>query len=60
MKKRANVDHINELHAMWLDEAAKGLLQVAAVQTNDARESLLALQARRQRQWIQRRDLNQK
>jgi hypothetical protein len=32
---------------MWLDEAAKGLAQVAAGQTSDARKSLAALQKRR-------------
>jgi hypothetical protein len=58
MKKRADNGH--KLHAMWLNEAAKGLSQVAAGQTKDARESLLALQARRQLQRIERRDLNQK
>jgi hypothetical protein len=47
MKKRTDMDNINEFHAMWLNEAAKGLSQVAAGQTLDARESLTALQARR-------------
>jgi hypothetical protein len=56
MKKRTDNDH--KLHAMWLDEAAKGLSHVAAGQTNGARESLIALQARRQQQSIERRDVN--
>ena len=60
MKKRAAINHVNESYAMLLDEAAKGLSQVAAGQTNDAKESLIALQARRLLQSIERRDLNQK
>ncbi len=32
---------------MWLDETAKGLVQIAAGQTSDARQSLAAQQKRR-------------
>jgi prevent-host-death family protein len=46
------LDHYHRLEnaaaqIMWLDEAAKGLAQVAAGQTSDARKSLAALQKRR-------------
>ncbi len=36
---------------MCLDEAAKGLAQVAAGQTSDARQNLAALQKRREADW---------
>jgi prevent-host-death family protein len=46
------LDHYHRLesaavHMMWLDEAAKGLAQIAAGQTSDARQSLAAIQKRR-------------
>ncbi len=46
------LDHYHRLenaavHIMWLDEAAKGLAQIAEGQTSDARKSLTALQKRR-------------
>jgi prevent-host-death family protein len=42
------LDHYHRLEdaatqVMWLDEAAKGLAQIAAGQTSDARKSLAAL-----------------
>jgi prevent-host-death family protein len=36
---------------MWLDEAAKGLAQIAEGQTSDARQSLAVLQKRRKSDW---------
>lgn len=42
----------NETYCAWLDEAEKGLADVAAGRSSDARTSILAIQARRRASQI--------
>ncbi len=52
---KAQADHSAQIDAakqmMWLDEAAKGLAQVANGHTSDARQSLAEMQKRRTDEW---------
>lgn len=50
------LDHYHRLESaaaqiMWLDEAAKGLANIVAGQTSDARQALAAIQKRRAKRF---------